>query len=98
LFFFGDKRRGDDFGEKQFCYEEGLHVPLLIRWPKEIDQPEKYGGGIVDDRLVAAIDLAPTMLALVGASVPEKMQGRVFLGKNAAPPREYVFRRPRSLR
>jgi N-sulfoglucosamine sulfohydrolase len=74
---------------KQFCYEEGLHVPLLIRWPKEIAPPAPPG--TVDDRLIAAIDLAPTMLALVGASIPAAMQGQVFLGAKAAPPREYLF-------
>ena len=38
-----------------------------------------------------AIDLAPTMLALAGLAVPAKMQGQVFLGDHAAPPRRYVF-------
>ena len=38
-----------------------------------------------------AIDLAPTMLGIAGAKMPEKMQGRAFLGDEAGPPREYVF-------
>src|SRR4029434_6936573 len=32
LIFFGDNGEAHVRG-KQFCYEEGLHVPLLIRWP-----------------------------------------------------------------
>jgi arylsulfatase A-like enzyme len=46
---------------------------------------------LVDARLLMAIDLGPTMLDLAGAKVPEKMEGRTFLGDHAGPPREYVF-------
>lgn len=90
VLFFGDNGEAHVRG-KQFCYEEGLHIPLLIRWPKNFPAPAHFAPGTVDDRLLAAIDFAPTMLALAGAPVPPKMEGRVFLGEKAAPPREYVF-------
>jgi arylsulfatase A-like enzyme len=45
----------------------------------------------VDNRLLEAIDLAPTMLTIIGAAIPEKMQGEPFLGPNTGPPKEYVF-------
>jgi len=45
----------------------------------------------VDARLLMAIDLAPTMLALAGIAIPPSMQGQPFLGDRAGPPREYVF-------
>ena len=70
---------------KQFCYEEGLHIPLIVRWPGHL------AAGKVDERMVAAIDFAPTFLALAGAPVPPKMEGRVFLGEHAAPPRQMIF-------
>ena len=35
--FFGDHGQAMVRG-KQFCYEEGLHIPLLIRWPKSFPQ------------------------------------------------------------
>src|SRR4030095_9192202 len=76
---------------KQFCYEEGLHIPLLIRWPKAFPAPKQLQPGLVDDRFIEAIDLAPTMLAIAGATKPAKMQGRIFLGERAEAPREYVF-------
>jgi len=38
-----------------------------------------------------SIDLAPTFLDIAGAKKPAKMQGDVFLGKNAAPLHKYVF-------
>jgi len=88
--FFGDNGQAHVRG-KQFCYEEGLHVPLVIRWPKGFPPPPRFSPGTVDDRLLAGIDLAPTMLALAGAPKPPKMQGRIFLGDRCEPAREYVF-------
>jgi N-sulfoglucosamine sulfohydrolase len=88
--FFGDNGRAH-VRDKQFCYEGGLRVPLLIRWPKNFPAPAGFTRGTVNERLLAAIDLAPTMLAVAGAPVPATMQGRVFLGERAAPPRDYVF-------
>jgi len=76
---------------KQFCYEEGLHIPLIIRWPAEFPLPRHFQPGTVDDRLIEAIDLAPTFLAIAGAPKPKVIQGRVFLGDCSEPPREYSF-------
>ncbi len=70
---------------KQFCYEEGLHIPLIIRWPGQLK------AGTVSDRMIASIDLAPTFLAIAGAVIPPKMEGRVFLGEKTAPPRDLIF-------
>ncbi len=76
---------------KQFCYEEGLHIPLMIRWPKAFAAPKHYQVGKVDDRLIESLDLAPTFLDIAGAAKPSKMQGRVLLGERADPPRQYAF-------
>jgi arylsulfatase A-like enzyme len=88
--FFGDNGQAHVRG-KQFCYEEGLSVPLIIRWPKGLLAPMQIKAGVVDDRLLESIDLAPTMLALAGAAIPPKMQGKPFLGEQAAPPKQFVF-------
>jgi arylsulfatase A-like enzyme len=53
--------------------------------------PGNFRPGTTDDRLLAAIDLAPTMLALAGAPRPAKTEGEIFLGDQAGKPREYVF-------
>ena len=90
VIFFGDHGQAHVRG-KQFCYEEGLHIPLLIRWPKSFPAPKQLQPGLVDDRFIEAIDLAPTMLAFAGAPKPAKMQGRIFLGEQAEAPREFVF-------
>lgn len=51
-------------------YEEQIHVPFLVKWPKAGDRPR---GG--HDRLVRMIDVAPTLVAAAGAEVPGAMQG-----------------------
>jgi len=90
VIFFGDNGECHVRG-KQFVYEEGLHVPCIIRWPKGLPAPAHFKAGTVDERLLVAIDLAPTMLDLAGAKIPAKMEGRTFLGDRAGPPREYAF-------
>ena len=55
VFFFGDNGQCHVRG-KQFCYEEGLHIPLVIRWPKNFPPPAGATPGTVDRRLVEAID------------------------------------------
>jgi N-sulfoglucosamine sulfohydrolase len=90
VMFFGDHGQSHVRG-KQFCYDSGLRIPLLIRWPKNFPAPKQVKAGTVDDRLLAAIDFAPTMLDLAGVKKPAKMQGEIFLGDRAGPPRKYVF-------
>jgi len=82
VFFFGDNGRAHVRG-KQFLYEGGIHVPLIIRWPGHI-QP-----GTVVEELVSAIDFAPTCLDLAGIQPPGHMQGQIFLGPNAKT-REFI--------
>jgi arylsulfatase A-like enzyme len=88
--FFGDNGQSHVRG-KQFCYEEGLWVPAIIRWPGGLLVPARFRAGTADARLLHGIDLAPTMLALAGVAKPPKMQGRVFLGERCEADREYVF-------
>lgn len=88
--FFGDNGQAHVRG-KQFCYEEGLNVPLIMQWPAAIPAPTGFEAGKVTDRLLMSIDLTATSLALAGLKKPGNMQGQVFLGAQAEPPREYVF-------
>jgi N-sulfoglucosamine sulfohydrolase len=90
IVFFGDNGQAHVRG-KQFCYESGLLVPLLIKWPAKFPAPQQFKPGTVNTQLLAAIDLAPTMLEIAGATKPPAMQGQSFLGSSAAAPRQYVF-------
>ena len=83
VFFFGDNGR-DHLRGKQFLYEGGIHIPLIIRWPSHI-KPNT----VVDD-LVSAIDFGPTCMKLVGIKLPANMQGRPFIGHNVKK-RECIF-------
>ncbi len=89
IVFFGDNGQAHVRG-KQFCYEEGLLVPLIVYFPKGVKKPDSFKPGSVDERMLMSIDLAPTTLALAGAKKPAAMQGDDFL-VNPPAPREYVF-------
>lgn len=51
-------------------FDETIHVPMLIRWPKGISRQE-----VVHDT-VTVLDVAPTLLELAGLEVPQGAQGR----------------------
>lgn len=76
---------------KQFCYEEGLSVPFILRWPSGVKAPVGFEAGQVSDRLLMSLDLTATSLSWAGITKPKGMQGQVFVGEKAEAPREYVF-------
>lgn len=88
--FFGDNGQAHVRG-KQFCYEEGLNVPLIMHWPSAFGAPAGYEAGKVSDRLLMSIDLTATSLSWAGIAKPQGMQGQVFMGEKAEPARDYVF-------
>ena len=67
---------------KQFLYEGGIRMPLLVAGPG-------IKSGQVRDDLVSGIDIAPASLAAAGLSIPSFMEGRDFLAKDYTP-REYL--------
>ena len=87
---FGDNGRAM-VRSKQWPYESGLHVPLLVRWPANFAAPAGFSPGQADSRLLSMIDLSATTLSMAGMKPPMLMQGRVFLGADASPARSYVF-------
>jgi len=76
VMFFGDHGRPHVWG-KQFLYEGGLRIPLIIQLPTTM---QKVKAGSVNTQLVSMIDLAPTSLQLAGISPPRNMQGRDIFG------------------
>lgn len=84
VFFFADNGRGMP-REKRWVYDGGIHLPLIVRWPGELD------AGAIDERLVSYVDLAPTVLSVAGVAVPSHMEGSAFLGQHAEDEREYAF-------
>jgi len=55
---------------KRAAYEESIRVPLLVRYPPLV----RPGTSI--DKLALNVDVAPTLLELVGVATPSTMQGR----------------------
>jgi len=62
-------------GAKSSIYEGGIHSPLLARWPATLKR------GRSSDRVVAHIDILPTVLDACGFERPKepKLDGRSFL-------------------
>lgn len=90
IIFFGDNGRLEPRGI-HWCYDNGLRVPMIIKWPKNFPAPAQIKPGTVDDRILSLIDVTATTLALAGQPKPLLMQGRVFLGKETEAPRTFAF-------
>ena len=80
VIFLGD--HGPPFNRgKTTCYESGLRVPFLVRWPGVAR------AGTESDALVSAVDIAPTILDATGAKTDRSMHGRslrsALLGEQA---------------
>lgn len=54
---------------KRTCYEGGVKIPMIIRWPGA-------KGGQVREELVSTIDLFPTFCAMAGIKPPASLPGR----------------------
>lgn len=63
---------------KQFLYEGGIHMPLIIRGPG-------IRADAVRDDLVSSIDIAPTTLGRLGLPTPVHMEGRDVLAPDHEP-------------
>lgn len=90
VIFFADNGRLEPRGI-HWCFDSGLHVPMIIHWPKNFPAPAGYQEGVVDDSMISLIDLTATTLSIAGIEPPATMQGRVFLGNPGAPERTYAF-------
>ena len=56
---------------KTNCYLSSTKTPLVIRWPAHV-----AAGGIDDEHYVSTIDLMPTILEILGITVPLGMDGQ----------------------
>ncbi len=69
VIFLGD--HGPPFTRgKTTCYEAGLHIPLIVRWPGRAKASH------VTDALVSTVDLLPTVLAAAGLPAPKSTAGK----------------------
>ncbi len=83
VFFIGDHGRCHIRG-KQFLYDGGIRIPMIMRWP------EKVKAGQVSEDLVMSIDICATVLKAAGIKPPVPLHGKSLLS-NAIAERKYVF-------
>lgn len=72
VFLFSDHGMGS-IRHKQFCYDGGTHIPLILARP----DGERHSND--DNRLISSLDISATSLALADIAVPKWMDGENFL-------------------
>ena len=79
FFYFGDHGGVLPRG-KGYIYESGLHVPLIVRVPKNFRHMVDAKTGSRLNGFVEFVDFGPTTLNLCGVEVPSQVDGKPFLG------------------
>ncbi|MDV7185887.1 sulfatase [Lutibacter sp. TH_r2] len=81
VILFGDHGR-PHLRDKQWLYEGGLAIPLVVRYPKKIK------AGTVNKNLISLVDVTASSLKLAGIEVPKHMHGKDVLNGEK---REYMY-------
>jgi uncharacterized sulfatase len=91
VFYYADHGSGMP-RSKRWPGNSGLQVPLVVYIPEKFKhlRPADYAPGGRSDRLVSFVDLAPTLLSVIGVQPPPWMQGRAFLGTLIASAPQYL--------
>lgn len=89
VIFFGDNGRLEPRGI-HWCWDTGLHVPMIISIPQAL-RPAGYQAGSVNDSVISLLDVTATTLGFAGIDRPAAMQSRRFMGQITDPPRRYAF-------
>lgn len=85
------KSNGHLRGTKNTCWEGGMRVPLIVRWPGKVP------AGRVSDAMVTGMDLMPTLAAIAGARPNGKRRidgmdlSGLLLGKTRTSARDTYF-------
>lgn len=92
VFYYADHGSGMP-RSKRWPSNSGLHVPLVVYFPPKWRHlaPKEYAAGVHSDRLVSFVDLAPTLLSIIGVKPPDWMQGHAFAGKFQTEPQPYLY-------
>ena len=77
-------------GAKNTLYQDGIRTPIIMRWPKKIQE------GLIDEKsIVSAIDIVPTILDAARLPSLGAIEGKsiidVILGKSAQTERKYAY-------
>lgn len=83
VFFIGD-HGVCNFRGKQFLYDEGTRIPMIMRWPGKVQS------GQVNDDMVMAIDICATVLEVAGVKAPVPLHGKSLFSDDVKQ-RKYTF-------
>ena len=83
VFFIGDHGRCHIRG-KQFLYDGGIRIPMIMRWPGEVEP------GQVSEEIVSSIDICATVLEVAGVTPPVPLHG-TSLFSDKLKQRQYIF-------
>ncbi len=81
IFFYADHGEGEPRA-KTNGINLGYRVPFVIWFPEMYKHLSPWGkAGVVTDELIDFEDLAPTLIAMAGAKIPDYLKGRVLIGE-----------------
>ncbi len=83
VFIIGDNGRCMPRG-KQFLYDGGIEVPMIIRWPGRISPAQ------VNNDMVSTLDISKTILDIAGVNPGYELHGENLFDGNTAD-RTYIF-------
>ncbi|WP_366182436.1 sulfatase [Flavobacterium ovatum] len=84
LVFFISDHGGCHIRGKQFLYDEGIKIPMIMKWPGKIKP------NVVNDDMVMSIDICATILEAAGVKEPVPLHGKSLFSKEVKD-RKYIF-------
>lgn len=73
--------------DKQFCYDGGLHVPMIVSWT---GNPDIVPPNTRREEIVAVLDITGTTLDLAGIDIPDSMACQTLFGQGYEP-RDFII-------
>ena len=90
VFFFSDHGNNQSIRHKQFCYEGGVHVPLMIKG----NHPALKSGSVRNE-VVNGLDISATTLAFGGVKLPDYLDGQDLFSDDYLPISHVISARDR---
>lgn len=78
---------------KQFLFEDGTKIPLIVHWPRGAGRLTRRGA--VRSDLVSGIDITASSLGLAEIKIPDFMEGRDLFADDFRPRRYVISARDR---
>lgn len=76
---------------KRWLYDTGIHVPVVAYIPDKYKYLVNSEIGSHTKQIINFADFAPSVLSLANVNIPNYMEGRPFMGRRIAEPREFTI-------